>query len=183
MCNNRLESFGHCLWRKDHHDTIHYTRDLETACRIAWDSRRNLPFEDFRVFGWLYDSEENAKRVGWVQWWFWRLTPKFVGKLQAMVDNDSNKSFKSIVRDVVVLKFFFWKVVYEDIRYFSHKMRKSQILSHAMKDKRKDHAAEFWTNSSISLKWTCSSFSQVRTFFARIRWGNAQNNQWFAMSP
>ena len=37
-----------------------------------------------------------------------------------------------------VFEFFIGQVVYEDIQYLSYKMRKGQLLSKAMKDKRKN---------------------------------------------
>ena len=37
-----------------------------------------------------------------------------------------------------------WLVEHEDISYFSYKMRKSQVLLHAKKDKKKDHAEKLF---------------------------------------
>ena len=58
------------------------------------------------------------------------------------MDNDPNKSIRSIIRDMGVFEFLMKLVVHEDIHYFSCQMRKGQSLSHAMKNKRKDSVAK-----------------------------------------
>ena len=37
LCS-KLELFEHCLWGKQHHDTIHFSRNLETICCTGWHS-------------------------------------------------------------------------------------------------------------------------------------------------
>ena len=69
-------------------------------------------------------------------------TPEFVTEIQAIIDNDLNKSTRSIAIDIGISEFLIRQVVYEGIRYFSFKMRKGQFLSEAMKDKRKVRAAK-----------------------------------------
>ena len=34
----KLESVGHCLWEKQYHDAIQFSRNLEMACCSAWHS-------------------------------------------------------------------------------------------------------------------------------------------------
>ena len=55
--------------------------------------------------------------------------------MQAMIDNDSSKSIKSMAKDM--FEFLIRQVVHEDISYFLYKMRKGQFLSRTMRDKRK----------------------------------------------
>ena len=54
---------------------------------------------------------------------------KFVGEIQAMIDNDSSKSNRSIARDIGVSKFLIRRLMRENIQYFPYKMRKIQFLS------------------------------------------------------
>ena len=56
-----------------------------------------------------------------------------------MIDNDPRKSNRSITRDLGVSEFLIRQVVHEEIRYFSYKLRKSQFLWQAVKDKKKDY--------------------------------------------
>ena len=52
----KLESVRHCLWGKQHHDTIHFSRNLETACCTAYHSPLKHQYEDLVVFG--YQCED-----------------------------------------------------------------------------------------------------------------------------
>ena len=52
-------------------------------------------------------------------------TPKFIGEILAMIDNDPSKSIKSLAKDMGMSELLIKQVVHEDIRYFSYKMRKS----------------------------------------------------------
>ena len=47
-------------------------------------------------------------------------TPKFIGEIQAIIDNDPSKSIRYIARDMRVSKFLIRQVVHKDIWYFSH---------------------------------------------------------------
>ena len=46
----KLESVGYSLWRKQHHNAIHSSRNLEMVCCTAWYSRSKLLYNDFRMF-------------------------------------------------------------------------------------------------------------------------------------
>ena len=50
--------------------------------------------------------------------------PEFVGEIQSMIDNDLSKPIISIARYLGVSEFLINRVVHENIRYFSNKMRK-----------------------------------------------------------
>ena len=65
-------------------------------------------------------------------------TPKFVGEIQAMIDNNPSK----LIRSMVVSEFLIRQVVFEDIWYFLYKMRKGQFSLQVIKDKKKDHTAK-----------------------------------------
>ena len=62
LCS-KTELFEHCLWGMQHHDPIHYFRNLETACCTARKSYRKFQYEDFTVFG---CQAEDSKTAGWV---------------------------------------------------------------------------------------------------------------------
>ena len=106
------------------------------------------------MFGCLpEDSAEDLKTVGWDQCWLQKRrqlgsftdkkrTPEFVAEIQAMMDNNPNKSIMSTARDMGVFQFLIRQVVHEDIHYFSQKMRKAQFSSHAIDDQRKDHTSK-----------------------------------------
>ena len=65
-------------------------------------------------------------------------TPKFVGEIQAIIDNDPSESIKSVAKNMEMSKFLIRHIVPENIHCFSYKTRKNQFLSQAMKDKRKE---------------------------------------------
>ena len=67
-------------------------------------------------------------------------TTEFVGEIHIMIDNDPNKSVRSITKDMGESEFLIRQVVHKDRWYFSYKIRKGQILSKVVKDKKKDHA-------------------------------------------
>ena len=50
MCS-KLNSIGVCLWGKQHHNAIYFTRNLEIAWCTVRHSCSKLQYEDFRVFG------------------------------------------------------------------------------------------------------------------------------------
>ena len=168
------------LWGRQYHDTILSSRNLKTTCCTAWYSHQKLQCKDFTMFGYQSeDSAKDSKRVGqdhWRQdssaaslWSFWskkkkkkkKSTAEFVCKIQAMIYNDHSKSIKSIAKNQEMSKFLIGQIVHEDIWYFSHKMRKVQFLSRAIKDKRKDHTAKL-LNKSIPSNRTCFVFSTIR---------------------
>ena len=45
------ESVGHCLWGNQHHDTIHFSKNLEMAYCIDWRSPWKPQYKDFWVSG------------------------------------------------------------------------------------------------------------------------------------
>ena len=55
-------------------------------------------------------------------------TPKFVGEILAMINNNPSKSFRSIAVNMGVSKFLIRQVVHEEIQYFSYKMWKEPIF-------------------------------------------------------
>ena len=69
--------------------------------------------------------------------------PEFFGVIQSMIDNDSRKSNRFIVRDINVFEFLIRQVVREDIQQFSFKIRKGKFLSQTMKDKKKSSCKAF----------------------------------------
>ena len=44
LCS-KLDSVEQCLWRKQHHDAIHSSRNLKTACCAAWHSCQKLQYK------------------------------------------------------------------------------------------------------------------------------------------
>ena len=66
-----------------------------------------------------------------------KTTSKFIGEIQAMIDNDPSKSIRSIAWDMGVAEFLIKQVVHEDFCYFSYKMRKSQFFPKPWKTRRK----------------------------------------------
>ena len=61
-----------------------------------------------------------------------------------MIDNDPNKSVRSLARDMGQSEFLIKQVVHEDNRHFSYKMRKGSFLSQAMTGKRKIQVAKLF---------------------------------------
>ena len=86
----------------------------------------------------------------------------FIGEILAIINKDPTKSLRSIAKDMG-LSDFVRQIVYEDIWYFSYKVRKGKAFSLVMKDKREDYT----TNSSI---WTGFGFYQRRKNSNRMRW-------------
>ena len=148
LCSKQV-SDGHCLWRKQHHDAIHFTRHLETVCSTACHSPRKVQYEDFRMSGrQCEDSPEDSERVWRVQWWLGRnsssdrsdkeRTHKFIDEIQ---DHDRQRS-----QQINQVHGSIW-VSYQagnarrHLRY-KYKMRKGQFSSQAMKDQKNDCAAK-----------------------------------------
>ena len=58
-------------------------------------------------------------------------TPKFVGEIQATIENDPSKLIRSIFRNMEVSEFLMRPLVNENIQYFSYKMEnRIFILGH-----------------------------------------------------
>ena len=93
-------------------------------------------------------------------WSFYQETLKFVDEIQAIINNDTNKSVMSIAMDTEVSTFLIKQVVHEDIYYFSNKTRKGQFLWLVIKTKRRD--------SSIPSNWTWFDFSQIKKFLSGL---------------
>ena len=47
---SKLVTVEHCLWDKQHHDTIHSSKNLETVCCTNWHPLWKCQHEDFTVF-------------------------------------------------------------------------------------------------------------------------------------
>ena len=76
-------------------------------------------------------------------------TQELFGEIQAMIDNDRNKSIRFIGRDMGVSAFLIKQVMHKDIQYFSYEMRKGRFLSQAMKASRKTALQSFSARASI----------------------------------
>ena len=72
--------------------------------------------------------------------------------------------------------------VHEDIKYFSYKKRKSQFLSQAMKNKRKDCVAKLLNKFKYSLLLKMLWFFSDEKIFCQDHM-NSQKNCWPALSP
>ena len=133
---------GTCLRGKQYpdHDSFlqKFGKGMLCCLHLIWI----FQYEDLTVFGCQSnDSAEDSKEGGWVQW-------------------SLRKSIRSIARDLGAFEFLISQVVYEDIRYFSKKMRKDQFLSQAMKDS----AVKLFRKSN----WTYFGFLRWEKFLAEL---------------
>ena len=99
-----------------------------------------------------------------------KITPKFIGWIQAMIDNNPSKSIRPIARNMKESELLIRQVVHEDIRYFSYKIRKSQFLSQATYHKKKDNTVMLLNklNHPLQLNMLCVFMLLVN--IARITW-------------
>ena len=72
-------------------------------------------------------------------------TPKILGKIQAMINNNPRKTIRSRARDMEESEFLIRQVMPEYIQSFSYKMKKKSIFI----TKEKIALQRFSTNSSI----------------------------------
>ena len=110
-------------------------------------------------------------------------TPKFLGKIQNMIDNNPSKSIMSIASDIGAFKFLIRLVVHENIKHFSYKMRKGQFLSQDMKDERKDHDAKLINKLKHPLRPNILCFFSDEKNVCQDQMVNPQDNCWLALSP
>ena len=104
LLHSKLESLWHCLWEKQGHNAIHSSRNLEMSCCTTWLLHRKLQYVDFSLFSCQSEnSAVDSKKVEWFQWWLRKYgcsevsfdkkrSLKFVGEIQAVIDNDTSKS-------------------------------------------------------------------------------------------
>ena len=97
-------------------------------------------------------------------------TPKFVGEIQAPIENDHSKLIRSIVRNMEVSKFLIRPVVNKNIQYFSYKMKNGIFILGHEGQKENLCSKDFLTNSSISSNKTCFAFSQMKIILTKLRW-------------
>ena len=83
-------------------------------------------------------------------------THKFVGDINAVIDDGPSKLIKSVTRDMGASEFLIKQIVHEDVQYSSYKMRNGQFLSRAIKDKRKDHAAKLFKKTQTTPPTECA---------------------------
>ena len=72
LLHSKLESVGHCLWGKQHHDEIHSTRFLEMAYYTAGIHSR---ISNMTMFGRQLEETAEGFEKGW-------LNPIVITKLQ-----------------------------------------------------------------------------------------------------
>ena len=113
------EIYKYCTARRSHRK--HQYKDFRIFRCQSKDSAKDLKKE---LDGSNGDYEGTAAQKPHSDHSDKKRTSKFVGDIQAMIDNNPNGSVRSIARDMGVSEFLIRQVVHEDICYFSYKMRK-----------------------------------------------------------
>ena len=111
-------------------------------------------------------------------------TPKFVGEIQVMFDNDRSKSIKSITRDMGVSEFLIREVMQEDLWYFSsYNMINIQSFITSHKEQEERHHCKVLNKVNYLLEQTFLCFFIDEKDFNRNKMVNLQNNRWLTLSP
>ena len=191
LCS-KLESLGHSLCRKQYHDTIQSSKNLETACypidnhagssntKISQYLSVNLRTVQ-RILKDLDESNSNYKYSNLeASLWLFKKRTKFIGGIQAMIDNDPSKLIRCIPRDMGVSEFLIRKVVHEDIETFliQNKKKTIFIIGHEGKE-------ESLHSKVLELKYSLQLhklwFFSDEKDFCQDQMVNSQNNCWFAV--
>ena len=128
----KLESVEYCLWGKQHYDAVHFSWNLKKGMLYCWHLQRkpnnkkgseclivNLrtvqkiqkELNEFRD-----DYESTAAPKSHSDHSDEKWTPKFVGEIQAMIDNDPSESIRSIAKNTEMSEFLIRQRVHEDIQ-------------------------------------------------------------------
>ena len=108
----------HCLWEKQHIDTIHPSRNLEMASWIAWHSHWKLQYKNFSVFECQFENNSyGLKRLRCPMRIIKVQQLRSIARIIPMRKELPNfsKSIRSIAKDIVP-EFLIRQVVHEDIR-------------------------------------------------------------------
>ena len=120
-CASKLESVEHCLWRKQHDDTINF---ISIFYRIPFMPEGSIKrFESAWVLSRGFKKSWMTTKVRQFRSFTLIFLKRkelldFVAEIQTVTDNDPSKSIRSIVRDMKVSDFFIKQVIYKDIKYF-----------------------------------------------------------------
>ena len=102
-------------------------------------------------------------------------TPRFVNRIQAMIDHDLCKSIRLLARDVEMSEFLIRQVVHENIWCFS-----DYFYHRPKKDKRKDNSAKLFNTLKHTHKLNMFWFFLDEKNFNQDHI-NSRNNRWLAL--
>ena len=193
LCS-KVETIGQCSWGNQYHRAIYSSKkfgkgmlygchspgssttkyvSVEMGGERAEDLKKgwmsSMVFTKMQQFG-SFTDRSDMKRI-----------PEFID--QILIDNDIIKTIRSIARDMWASEFLIKQFVHKDIRYFSRQIRKSQFLSQAMKDKRKDWAVKLFNKLKYNLQLNMFRLFSDEKIFCWDQMINSQNNCHLVLYP